>query len=95
MTSKPALTKLRYVLAPSVDQRRGLLGWCSCRYGSLILDGISLRRTLDGRLCLSFPARTDRKGRQHPIVRPVDDASRAAFEAAVFDALALQIEAKS
>lgn len=79
--------------APPEDVRRGLLGWVTCTIAdALVLDGITLRRTLEGRLTLSFPARSDRRGRQHPFVRPLDDPTRRAIEAAVFRALGLDGE---
>ena len=43
----------------------GLLGWIRCRLNDdLQLDGIAVRRGLDGRLSLSFPARRDGSRRQ-------------------------------
>ena len=57
---------------------RGLLGYVSCTYGRVRLDGISLRRTRAGRLALSFPARRDADGHNHPIIRPLDDSERRA-----------------
>jgi len=62
------------------DERAGLLGYLSVFYGALILDGITLRRTAEGRLTLSFPARTDRSGNRHAYFRPVDDEARQQIE---------------
>lgn len=62
------------------DRRAGLLGYLSVFYGQVILDGIVLRRTAEGRYALSFPARTDRHNRRHPYIRPVDDAAREEIE---------------
>jgi len=59
-----------WVRASDEDKRAGLLGFISVEYGTLILDGIVLRRTASGRLALSFPARTDRSGRRHSYIRP-------------------------
>ena len=58
----------------------GLLGYISVEIGDLVLDGIVLRRTADGRFALSFPARTDRAGRRHAYIRPADDEARRAIE---------------
>ena len=69
-----------WVKASAEDQRAGLLGYLSVTHGTLILDSIVLRRTADGRHTLSFPARTDRAGRRHSYIRPVDDAARIAIE---------------
>ena len=54
----------------------------------LKLDGVAVRRTLSGRLALSFPERRDGNGRSHALVRPFDDATRRAIEVQVFSALA-------
>ena len=59
----------------------GLLGFLSVHYGNLVLDGIVVRKTTDGRFTLSFPARTDYGGRRHPYIRPADDEARREIEA--------------
>lgn len=66
------------------DVRSGLLGYVSVFYSDVILDGLTVRRTADGRLTLSYPQRRDGQGRRHPIVRPIDDAARRRIERAVF-----------
>lgn len=71
------------------DRRHGLLGYLSVFYGALVLDGITVRRTADNRLTLSFPERRDRQGRRHPYFRPVDEEARRAIEKAVFGAAAV------
>ncbi len=68
----------------------GLLGYLSVTYGDLVLDGIVLRRTSEGRFALSFPARTDRAGKRHSYIRPVDDAARQAVERELLRQLAQQ-----
>lgn len=71
----------------------GLLGWIAITIaGAIRIDGVAVRRTRDGRLTLSFPVRHDARGRQHAIVRPIDDAARRAIEAQVFAAMNLQQE---
>ena len=74
--------------------RSGLLGWISVEYGSLILDGITLRRSADGRFILSFPARTDRAGRRHSYIRPADDAARKAIQATILAQLGQREDAR-
>lgn len=66
--------------ASEAEIRTGLLGYVSVVYGDLILDGIVLRRTADGRFAVSFPARTDRVGNRHSYIRPIDSAARDAIE---------------
>lgn len=62
------------------DQRSGLLGWISVFVGDLIVDNITLRRMATGRLGLSFPQRRDKAGREHAIVRPLDNDARLRIE---------------
>jgi DNA-binding cell septation regulator SpoVG len=84
----PSVTNVVFTLADPAAQRSGLLGYIRCSLGNaLILDGITVRRTRTGRLALSFPARRDRAGIEHPIIRPTDDATRRQFEDAIFAAL--------
>jgi DNA-binding cell septation regulator SpoVG len=85
----PTIRIRTWVRGTADDERDGLLGYLSVFYGSLVIDGVTLRRTAGGRLALSFPERRDGKGRRHPIVRPVDDHARKAIEAAVFGAATL------
>ena len=69
-----------WVKASEQDAHTGLLGYLSVNYGNLVLDGITLRRTIDGGFALSFPARTDRAGRRHAFIRPADDTVRQEIE---------------
>ena len=75
-----------WVRGSDKDIRSGLLGFVSVFYGDLVLDGITVRRTADGRLTLSYPQRRDGLGRSHPYFRPFDDEARLRIEKAVFDA---------
>ena len=74
---------LSWVRATDAEIRTGLMGYLTIAYADLILDSIVLRCTADGRLTLSFPARTDRGGRRHPYIRPVDDQARRQIEAKI------------
>ena len=79
------VTRLRFTPANLDDKRRGLLGYVACDLnGQVGIDGIAVRRTLDGRHVLSFPARRDRAGAKHSIVWPVDDDAREDMERQVF-----------
>ena len=69
-----------WVKASESDIRTGLLGFLSVHYGDLVLDGIVLRRTADGRFALSFPARTDKSGRRHSYIKPASDEVRQDIE---------------
>ena len=69
-----------WVRGTDEDLRSGLVGYLSLFVGDLIVDGVVLRLTRDRRFALSWPARTDRSGRKHATVRPVDDAVRRRIE---------------
>ena len=74
------------------EVEKGVLGFITCVInGAVRLDGVTLRRTLDGRLTLSFPARRDGLGRSHYYIRPVGDSARRSLERQVFQALAHEI----
>jgi DNA-binding cell septation regulator SpoVG len=72
------------------DVRAGLLGYLQLVVGErLLLDGITLRQTEEGRKALSFPTRTDRRGQQHSLIRPTTNEARIAIERAVLERLAV------
>lgn len=82
------LSDCAFTPASPDDQKSGLLGWITAKLnGRLVLDGLTLRRTLEGRLCLSFPTRKDRAGREHAYLRPVDNDAREELERQIFQAL--------
>ena len=90
------ITSIAFVNASAEHIRTGLLGWITCVMNDmLMLDGITLRRTQAGRLTLSYPARRDGAGRQHHVVRPIDDDARRDIEEQVFRALGIELEAAS
>lgn len=77
-----------WVKASDADQRDGLIGFLSLLVGDLIVDNVTLRRTLEGEFRLSWPARTDRQGRKHPSVRPISDDVRRRIERQILGELA-------
>ena len=80
----------------AADIRTGLLGWVSCVVNdTLILDGLTLRRTQAGKLTLSYPDRRDGSGRQHHYLRPVDDRARRDIESQILAKLGAGQEAAS
>lgn len=81
---------IRFIPASDAEAERGLLAYVKLEFGPLVLDGVTLRRHADGRLGLSYPERTDRSGRRHPLVRPVDDAARREIEEQVLRELTRQ-----
>jgi DNA-binding cell septation regulator SpoVG len=83
------LSDIRCVHASAKDVATGLLAYVSFRIGNvLFVDGVTVRRTRDNRIVLSWPCRTDGAGRRHPVLRPVDDASRQRLEKRILKALA-------
>jgi hypothetical protein len=84
------ITEVNLTASSPGDRATGLLGYVAATLnGTVRLDGLILRRTASGQLALSFPARRDARGNQHPYVRPVDDASRRDIEHQIFTALGL------
>ena len=87
------ITNVRLTSASLTERRLGLLGYVSLDMAEpgLHLDGIALRRTEGGRLRLSFPVRTDRQGREHPLVRPLSGRVRDEIEAQVLAQLGIPV----
>ena len=87
---KPEVSNVRFTPAAQHQVRSGLAGFVSFLLGDCMrIDGVVLRTTADGRTVLSFPARRDGRGRDHPYLRPVDDGTRHAIETQVFASLIL------
>ena len=85
------VTQVDVTKASGREQGMGLLAYLVVTLDDqLILDGVTLRRTSDGRSTLSFPERRGRHGRKHPTVRPVDAESRASFQLQVLDIIRQQ-----
>ena len=84
---------VRFTSSSCEAKASGLLGYVECTANdTLRLDGITLRRTVDGRVVLSFPARLDGVGRKRPYIRPLDDRARRDVEAQVLRALGFAVE---
>ena len=82
------ITRARLVTAPPHLRETGLLGWLVLTIDDvLVADGLTLRRTADGREFLAYPRREDAHGDLHFILRPTDEAARQAIEAQVFELL--------
>ncbi|MBL8899939.1 MAG: hypothetical protein JNM84_20070 [Planctomycetes bacterium] len=96
-TGEIALAITKIVVSPADDDTcsTGLLAYLQLELGSLIqLDGVTVRYTEAGRLALSFPSKSSRSGKQHSVVRPRDQAARAAIERTILDALGIREEAQ-
>ena len=91
---KMTISDVRFTSAGHFEVESGLLGWVQCTLnGSLQLDGLMLRRTREGRLTISFPARQDGSNRQHFYFRPLDNDTRLEIEQQIFKALGFEEEA--
>ena len=51
------VSDVKFTAGTPMQADDGLLGFVSCVYGILRLDGVTLRRTRDGRICLGADAR--------------------------------------
>jgi len=82
------VTEVRLTAASQRDAESGLLAYLTVVLnGSLAVDGLALRRSVEGKTYVSYPARTDRRGGRHPIVRPLSEDARVELEREVFRAL--------
>jgi len=83
----------RVTLFPAgrISRRSGLYGWITLEMNGVpVFDGLTLRRTADGRYCVSYPARRGGRDGDHDLVRSLHDAKREAIERQVLDQLRLQ-----
>ena len=84
------LNEFKFSAANRMEMKTGLLGWIAFTVnGTLRVDGVTLRKTAEGRLTLSFPAKTSRDGRKRPILWPISNTAREAIESLVFSQLHL------
>lgn len=90
MTSSP-IAAANFTPANHTDAARGLLGYLTITLDAgVVIDGVALRRTLDDRVVLSWPAH--RAGRRRACVRPVDDDARRRLEAEVLALLGTEAQ---
>jgi hypothetical protein len=70
---------------------RGLLGWVSFDLNdALRIEGVAVRRKLEGGYTLSFPARREIRRRKSFYVRPLDEHTRLQLEQQILSALGLE-----
>ena len=70
----------------------GLIGWVSfVLEPGLLVDGVAVRRSLNGRWVLSWPYRKDGAGRVHHHVRPLDLAAQREVEGRLLDEVRLLV----
>ena len=79
------VSELRVSPSTKADSAIGLVAFASFLLnGAIRVDGVGIRRTADGRWTLSWPARDDRNGTRHPVIRPITDEVRRSIERQVF-----------
>ena len=83
------VSEVRFRGASPEEREGGLLGFASITVNGLRLDSLGIRKTLTGRLALSFPSRTDSAGRRHFYVKPLNDEVRMDLEHQIVSALGL------
>jgi hypothetical protein len=90
MHSPLSISNIQFTGGSPAERVTGLLGFVRLRYGDLLLDGLTLRRTLDGRLVLAFPRPSRRVGLARQLVGPAGPDVREQIEAEVIAALRRQ-----
>lgn len=90
MPDRIVVTGVSFVAACPALELKGLLGWASVRFNvALQINGVTVRRTRDGHLALSFPVRVDGRSRSRPIVQ-LDNNARGEIERQVLGELRRQ-----
>jgi hypothetical protein len=90
MPSPLTISNIHFTAGSRADRITGLLGFVRLQYGELLLDGLTLRRTLDGRLVLAFPRPSRRVGLARQLVGPAGPDVRQQIEAEVIAVLRRQ-----
>jgi hypothetical protein len=86
------ISEVRFTAAPPRDTTGGFLGFVDfVLCGELKISGIALRRTRQGDLRLSFPAKRDSSGQERYFIRPIRDGARLSLERQVIAALGHQV----
>ncbi len=92
MSDRLWVSNVRLTAAPEQQVAEGFVGYVSLVVNDvLVLDGITMRRSAEGRPYLSYPQRTDRVGARHPYIRPLGEAARVELERQVLAALGLRV----
>ncbi len=90
MSDHPRISDVRLTATTRENREQGLLGFISLTIDNgLRIDGLTLRRTLEGELTLSYPARRDRDGREHPYIRPTGESAGRQIQEEVLTQLGL------
>ena len=74
------------ILAAPDQERGGLLGWAGVAVGPFRLDGLAIRRRLDGEVIVTYPAKKDARGGVHHAITPLDPELDRRIRTAVLSA---------
>lgn len=84
------VTDATLVAANPADRKTGLLGFIAVTInGRLRIDGLTLRRSMAGRITVSFPEKRDAAGRPIHLVRPLDADTQRSIERQILEQLAI------
>jgi len=66
----------------------GLVGWASCVVnGSLYLNNIAIRRTLDGAVILTYPCKKSKRDQKYFFFNPINRQAKEAMDAAILGSI--------
>ena len=78
------VTEVDFMPANAAARATGLLGYARVVLNDWItVEGVTVRRTREGRLVLSFPIRTDQRGARHGVAYPANRLARDSIEGQV------------
>lgn len=85
------VTDASLVAANPAEREKGLLGYLAITVnGRLRIEGLALRRTMTGRISVSFPEKRDSSGRPIHLVRPLDADTQRSLERQILEILAYE-----
>ena len=71
---------IRFTDSSARERRDGLLAYVHVAFDAFTADSITVRRTRDGRLVVSYPERPSKHSKRgHPYFLPIDPAAREAL----------------
>lgn len=83
MAKGPRIRGIQFFPASPELNATGLIAWASFQCGGLQFHDVGLRRTVQGRLVLSWPRIVSRGGLERCVVHPVNDVMRLSLEGPV------------
>jgi DNA-binding cell septation regulator SpoVG len=87
MRCRWTLSAITITPAPFEHRSDGLVAFVAVTLnGSLRIDGITVRRSLTGRLYVSFPRHRNSRGEEQFVVRPLDQETTAHLESQILAA---------